>query len=98
MDITVNINGAELTICPAGRIDTTTAPQLKSVVDENIGGVTKLTFDFEKLNYISSAGLRVLMSARKTMNNQGEMKIINVNDDIMDVFDMTGLTELFNIG
>ena len=97
MQITVNVSGTALTICPEGRIDTSTAPQLRSVLDENISGVTDLTFDFKKLNYISSAGLRVLMSAQKTMNKQGNMKIVNANEDVMDVFDMTGLADVFTI-
>lgn len=97
MEITVNKNGSELTISPVGRIDTSTAPQLKQTVDENIGGVTDLTFDFKNLNYLSSAGLRALMSTQKIMKSQGKMKLINVNEDVMDIFDMTGLTDVFDI-
>jgi anti-sigma B factor antagonist len=97
MEITVNKNGSELTISPVGRIDTSTAPQLKQTVDENISGVTDLTFDFKNLNYLSSAGLRALMSTQKIMKNQGKMKLINVNEDVMDIFDMTGLTDVFTI-
>lgn len=97
MEITVNKNGSELTISPVGRIDTSTAPQLKQTVDENIGGVTDLTFDFKNLNYLSSAGLRALMSTQKIMKNQGKMRLINVNEDVMDIFDMTGLTDVFDI-
>ncbi len=97
MEITVNKNGTELTLSPVGKLDTATSPQLQAAVDENISGVTGLTFDLEKLVYLSSAGLRVLMSAQKTMNKQGEMVITNVNEDIMDIFDMTGLTDVFKI-
>ncbi len=97
MEITVNKNGTELTLSPIGKLDTATSPQLQAAVDENISGVTGLTFDLEKLVYLSSAGLRVLMSAQKTMNKQGEMVITNVNEDIMDIFDMTGLTDVFTI-
>lgn len=97
MEINVNKNGTELTISPVGRIDTVTAPELQAAVDENIGGVTELTFDLEKLKYLSSAGLRVLMGAQKTMNNQGSMKLLNVNEDVLDIFDMTGLTDVFEI-
>lgn len=97
MEITVNKNGTELTLSPIGKLDTATSPQLQAAVDENISGVTGLTFDLEKLVYLSSAGLRVLMSAQKTMNKQGEMVITNVNEDIMDIFDMTGLTDVFKI-
>ena len=97
MEIKVNKKGTELTICPVGRIDTLTAPEVQAVVDKNIGGVTELVFDLEKLNYVSSAGLRVLMGAQKTMQNQGKMKLINVNKEIMDIFDITGLTDVFEI-
>lgn len=97
MEITVNKNATELTLSPVGRIDTATAPELKEAVDTNISGVTELTFDLVKLNYLSSAGLRVLLSAQKIMNKQGNMKLINVNDEIIDILDMTGLTDVFTI-
>ena len=97
MEIKVNKNGTELTICPVGRMDTVTSPEVQAVVDENIGDVTDLTFDLGELKYLSSAGLRVLMSAQKTMLSQGSMKLINVNEDILDIFDMTGLTDVFEI-
>ena len=97
MDISVNVNGTALTLSPAGRLDTATAPQLQAVVNANIAGVTDLTFDLKKLDYLSSAGLRVLMSAQKVMNKQGKMKLINANDDVTDIFDMTGLADVFTI-
>ncbi len=97
MEITVNKNENTLTISPIGRIDTATAPELQTAVNENISGVTDLTFDLKQLQYISSAGLRVLMSTQKTMNQQGSMKLIHVNEEVMDVFDMTGLTDVFDI-
>lgn len=97
MEIAVNKNGTELTISPVGRIDTATAPEVQAVVDENIGGATTLTFDLKDLKYLSSASLRVLMSAQKIMNKQGSMKLVNVNDDVLDIFDMTGLTDVFEI-
>jgi len=97
MEIAVNLNGNVLTISPSGRIDTATAPQLQAVVNDNISGVTDLTFDFKKLKYLSSAGLRVLMSTQKVMMKQGKMRLINVNDDVMDIFDMTGLTDVLTI-
>ena len=97
MKIDVNKNGSELTLSPVGRVDTATAPELRKAFDENISGVTDLTFDLKQLDYISSAGLRVLMVAQKTMVKQGKMKLINVNEDVMDVFDMTGLTDVFDI-
>ena len=97
MEIIVNKNGTELTVCPVGKLDTATSPQLQAAIDENISGVTDLTFDLKKLPYLSSAGLRVLMSAQKTMNKQGNMRLSNVNEDIMDILDMTGLTDVFKI-
>ena len=97
MEITVNKNENTLTISPIGRIDTATAPELQTAVNENISGVTDLTFDLKQLQYISSAGLRVLMSTQKTMNQQGSMKLIHVNEEVMDVFDMTGQTDVFDI-
>lgn len=97
MEIEVTKNGNELTLAPAGRLDTATAPQMQKVVEENIGGVTNLTFDLKNLKYLSSAGLRVLMRVQKTMSKQGTMKLVNVNEDIMEIFDMTGLADMFNI-
>ena len=97
MEIIVNKNGTELTVCPVGKLDTATSPQLQAAIDENISGVTDLTFDLKKLAYLSSAGLRVLMSAQNTMNKQGNMRLSNVNEDIMDILDMTGLTDVFTI-
>ncbi|MEE3332965.1 MAG: STAS domain-containing protein [Ruminococcus sp.] len=97
MEIIVNKNGTELTVCPIGKLDTATSPQLQAAIDENISGVTDLTFDLKKLAYLSSAGLRVLMSSQKTMNKQGNMRLSNVNEDIMDILDMTGLTDVFTI-
>ena len=97
MKIEVNKNGNVLTISPFGRLDTSTSPELQVVVTDNIDGVTDLTFDLKQLDYLSSAGLRVLMSTQKIMNKQGEMRLINVNEDVMDIFDMTGLTDVFDI-
>ena len=90
-------DGNSLAILPEGRLDTATAPELQTIVDGNISGVKDLTFDLKKLVYLSSAGLRVLMSAQKTMLKQGRMKLINVNDDIMEILDMVGLTDVFTI-
>ena len=75
-------NGADLTVALEGRLDTTTAPQLEAELKEALNGVRSLTMDFEKLDYVSSAGLRVLLSAQKIMNKQGEMKIMNVNETV----------------
>ena len=80
-----------------GRLDTMTAPQLEAALQEALPGVEELTFDFEKLEYISSAGLRVLLSAQKTMNKQGAMKVIHANEMIMEIFEVTGFADILNI-
>ena len=80
-----------------GRLDTVTAPDLENDLKESLDGVTVLTLDFANLEYISSAGLRVLLSAQKTMTRQGEMKIINVNDTIMEIFEVTGFVDILTI-
>lgn len=90
-------NGTELTLSIEGRLDTSTAPELETAVKSEIEGVTSLIFDVEKLAYISSAGLRVLLSSQKIMSKQGEMKVINVSDTIMEIFDITGFTDILTI-
>ena len=97
MEIVKNQNGAVLELVLSGRLDTTTAPMLEAEVKDNLEGITDLTMDFEKLEYISSAGLRVLLAAQKTMNKQGSMVIKNVNDDIKEVFDITGFADILTI-
>ena len=89
-------NGA-LTVALEGRLDTTSAPQLESELKGALDGVTSLVLDLEGLEYISSAGLRVLLSAQKLMNKQGEMTITHVNDVIMEIFDVTGFTDILTI-
>ncbi len=97
MKINKNKNGTKLTFEIAGRVDTSTAPQLESAIKEEISGVKELVFDMDKVEYISSAGLRVLLSSQKTMNNQGTMKLINVNNEIMEIFEVTGFTDILTI-
>ena len=97
MTITKTENGSALTLALEGRLDTTTAPQLEAEVNGSIAGVTDLVMDFEKLEYISSAGLRVLLAAQKIMNKQGEMKLIHVCDDIKEVFDITGFADILTV-
>ena len=87
----------ELTIALEGRLDTTTAPQLEENIKLNLGGVENLIFNFQNLEYISSAGLRVLLSAQKIMNKQGEMKVINVSEEINEIFEVTGFSDILNI-
>ena len=90
-------NETELTLALAGRLDTTTAPELEGELKSSLDGVTGLVMDFEKLEYISSAGLRVLLSAQKTMNRQGSMKLIHVNEVVMEIFEVTGFSEILTI-
>ena len=85
------------TVKLVGRLDTVTAPQLESELKESIKDVVELVFDFESLDYVSSAGLRVLLSAQKIMNKQGSMVIKNVNESVMEVFDVTGFVDLLTI-
>lgn len=97
MTITKNAEGTKLTLVVEGRLDTTTAPDLETAIKDSIADVTELVMDFANLEYISSAGLRVLLSAQKTMNKQGSMVVKNVNDDINEIFDVTGFSDLLTI-
>ena len=97
MTIEKTLNGTELNITIAGRLDTTTAPQLEAELKQNIAGVEKLVLDFAALEYLSSAGLRVLLAAQKVMNKQGEMIIRNVNDTISEIFEVTGFVDILTI-
>ena len=97
MTIEKNLNGTELTITIAGRLDTTTAPQLEAEFKQSINGVEKLVLDFTALDYLSSAGLRVLLAAQKAMNKQGEMIIKNVNETINEIFEVTGFIDILTI-
>ncbi|MBE6990338.1 MAG: STAS domain-containing protein [Ruminococcaceae bacterium] len=90
-------NGAELTIALEGRLDTTTAPELEKILKETLDGVTMLTLDLADLAYLSSAGLRVLLSTQKTMAKQGEMKVRHVNGIVMDIFEVTGFSDILTI-
>ena len=97
MTIDKNLSGSALTISLTGRLDTATAPQLESELKRSVAGVTELCFDFAGLEYISSAGLRVLLSAQKAMNKQGSMVVRNVNPIVRDVFDITGFSDFLTI-
>lgn len=90
-------DGTSLTIALEGRLDTTTSPELDAVLNESLPGVTELVLDFADLSYISSAGLRVLLIAQKTMATQGSMKVCNVNDVIMEIFELTGFSGIITI-
>ena len=97
MTINKNLNGSELTLGLEGRLDTTTAPELETVIQNELTDVKELVFDFKNLEYISSAGLRVLLSAQKIMNKNGNMKIINVNDMITEIFEVTGFIDILTV-
>lgn len=97
MTIEKNLSGTELNVKVSGRLDTTTAPELEAEVMGAISGVTKLVLNFEALEYLSSAGLRVLLQAQKIMNKQGEMIIKNVNETINEIFEVTGFIDVLTI-
>ena len=97
LNITKNEENTTLTLSLEGRLDTVTAPQLEAEIAGSVEGLTLLVLDFEKLEYISSAGLRVLLSAQKKMKNQGEMKVVRVNETINEVFEMTGFADILTI-
>ena len=96
MTITKKQDGSSLALALAGRLDTT-APQLEAELKQSVNGVTELALDFSELEYLSSAGLRVLLSAQKVMNKQGSMVIKNVNETIMEIFEVTGFVDILTI-
>ncbi len=97
MTMTGKQDGAALEIALSGRLDTVTSPALEKELAGSLDGVTALTLDFSELEYISSAGLRVLLSARKAMAGRGEMKIVNANETILEIFDVTGTSDILTI-
>lgn len=97
MTINTNVNGSTAAVALAGRLDTTTAPELEGALKDILNGCTELAFDFSALEYVSSAGLRVLLAAQKTMNKQGNMVIRNVDPSIMEVFEITGFVDILTI-
>ena len=97
MTIEKILNGEEATLVVAGRLDTQTAPELEKEIDSIISGVKELTFNMAGLEYVSSAGLRVILKAQKIMNSKGSMKLTAVNDSIMEVFDITGFLDILTI-
>ena len=97
LNISKNLDGSILNVALEGRLDTATAPQLETELKEAIGSVTELVMDFSALEYISSAGLRVLLSAQKIMNRQGSMKVVHVNDVIREIFEVTGFCDILTI-
>lgn len=97
MDILTTIEGKKLTVVLTGKLDTLTAPELEATLLGSLGGINELVLDFAGLKYISSAGLRVLLTLQKRMNKQGSMVIIHVNEQIMEVFEMTAFSDILTI-
>ena len=97
MTITTNLNGKALEVSLEGRLDTMTAPQLEAELKKSMADADSLILDFSKLDYISSAGLRVLLSAHKAMAAKGGMKVTNVNEIVREVFDVTGFADILTI-
>ena len=97
MTIEKKMNNESATLIVSGRLDTQTAPELENELDAVLTGLKELTFDFKDLEYVSSAGLRVILNAQKAMNAQGSMKLTGVNDSIMEVFDITGFLDILTI-
>ncbi len=97
MTINKKENGSVMTINLEGRLDTTTSPTLEKELNEVLPNITELVFDFSKLEYISSAGLRVLLTAHKVMSRKGGMKVTNVNEIVQEVFDVTGFSDILTI-
>ena len=97
MTIEKKIDNESVTLIVSGRLDTQTAPELENELDSILSGLKELTFDMTNLEYVSSAGLRVILKAQKAMNAQGSMKLTGVNDSIMEVFDITGFLDILTI-
>ena len=97
MNIVKTKDGSKLTLALEGRLDTTTAPQLEAEIKSSLDGVSELVMDFEKLEYLSSAGLRVILAAQKIMNKQGKMVVRQVNETILEVFEVTGFSDILTI-
>lgn len=97
MNIKKTQNGNQLTVALEGRLDTVSSPELEAELKGSLDGINDLVFDISELEYISSAGLRVLLSTQKVMNKQGEMTITGANEAIMEIFDVTGFVDILNI-
>ena len=97
LNIKKEADGSKLTMNLEGRLDTTTAPQLEEEVKGSLANVTELVMNIGELQYISSAGLRVLLSAQKTMNKQGSMVVKNASDEVKEIFDVTGFSDILTI-
>ena len=94
LDIEKKASGSKLEITLIGRLDTTSSPKLEEMIKEVLPGIELLIFDFKDLEYISSAGLRILLSAQKTMNKQGKMIVKNVSEEVNEIFEVTGFSDI----
>lgn len=97
LKIEKQVNGDSAVFAPTGRLDTASAPEFEQAIAEALGSIKSLKLDFKNLDYISSAGLRVLLSAQKAMNQKGEMLLTNVNDSVMEILEVTGFTDILTI-
>ena len=97
LSINKTTEGSKLTVALSGRLDTTTAPELEKSLQESLSGVTELVMDLNALEYISSAGLRVLLSAQKIMMKQGSMTVTHVSETVMEIFEVTGFVDILTI-
>ena len=98
LNIQNHTEGKQAVLALEGRLDTVSAPELEQALRQTLPGITELILDFSGLDYISSAGLRVLLAAQKQMNAQGEMRLIGVNETILEIFEVTGFVDILNIG
>lgn len=97
METNIKKDGTKLTISISGRVDTATAPELEKIIFDNLEGVNDLILDLKELTYTSSAGLRILLKTQKTMNAQGKMKLTNVCEDVLEVLELTGFSDIMTI-
>lgn len=97
LNINKTIDGDKMVLAMEGRLDTLTSPQLEELIRQIDEGTKELVLDFKELEYISSAGLRVLLAAQKIMNKQGAMKLTNVNDTVNEIFEITGFTDILTL-
>ena len=97
MTINKKLEGTKLTATVTGRLDTTTTPQADAQLEDGLDKVTELVLDFKDLDYISSSGLRLLLSLQKIMNKQGSMKITNVNETVNEIFEVTGFSDILTV-
>ncbi len=97
MIIEKQVTDSAMTIKVIGRLDSVTSPQLEEVTSKELEGITDLTFDFSELEYISSAGLRVILISQKTMNKQGKMRVTGINQEVRDIFEVTGFVDIIDV-